>query len=47
MTIKKALISKQIKNITPKQPFNDKQPKHIKRALIINLKDLKKPGNIN
>ena len=30
------------KNITPKQPFNNKQIKHIKGALIMNLKDLKK-----
>ena len=35
------------KNITPKQLFNDKQTKHIKGALIINLKDLKELKNLN
>ena len=35
------------KNITPKQLFNNKQIKHIKGALIINLENLEKLKNLN
>ena len=34
-------------NITPKQPFNNRQIKHIKGALIMNLKNLKKLKNLD
>ena len=35
------------KNIIPKQLFNNRQTKHIKKALIIDLEDLKKLKNLN
>ena len=41
------MIDKLNKNITPKQPFNDRQTKYIKRALIIDLEDLKELKNLN
>ena len=34
-------------NIIPKQLFNNKQIKYIKRALIMDLKDLKKSEYLN
>ena len=37
---KKEVIIISNKNITIKQSFNDRHTKHIKRALIIDLKDL-------